>query len=124
MRHLLSVLLLTACSSPPVDDRASEGALYRIDVGFDSEPPTAGEIGIVIDVFDTADQPVPGCDLTATAVMPEHGHGGMNEPELIAADAGRYDLAWTCTMAGHWELTFDLACPGGDDQVVVDVDVD
>jgi len=122
--RLVPLLLLAACV--PMEHSFLEvrpGALYDVDVTVEPDPPVAGDLTLRMFVSDEG-EPVPGCAVGVMAMMPEHGHGGMNDPVVTEEGDGDYAIAWKCPMAGHWEITADLDCPSGTDQVVIDLHVD
>jgi hypothetical protein len=120
MRTLLPLLFLAACA--PVDsDRPGR---YAVDATFDPDPPVVGPVAVGLDVTDLDGVAVSGCAITMEGMMPAHGHGGIPAPMAEDLGDGHYTIDWTCAMAGAWELTFELACPAGDDTEEVDVDVD
>lgn len=127
------VLLAFAVGCGDVDDNDDNGdtasGVYETDDGmvldlqFDPDPPQAGEVDLMMDI--TLDgEAVEDADIEIEPWMPSHGHGANTDPVVHHQGDGHYhvdDLSFS--MAGPWELTFDIEYNDEQTGVVVDVEV-
>ncbi len=133
---LLSLALLGACGDNTgtgdtgdghvpgsTYDLTTDQGLYLLHIQMNPDPPTAGDAELVLMVHDASDDSMlMGPTVTVTPWMPEMDHG-LSEDPLVVEDGGYYTVTFAYTMAGTWDLTFDVDGELGQDSGVLTVEV-
>jgi hypothetical protein len=115
--------------SPALD--LSRSKLTQEEVFRASIEPERGEPGIgplhawILTVTTPDGAPVEGANVSVGGGMPDHDHGLPTQPQVTGElGEGRYRVDGVkFTMAGHWELRFDIVTQKGSDEVVFDLDL-
>src|SRR5438045_652766 len=66
------------------------GSHYALALAFDGSP-AVGDNSAQIDVSDAEGAPTSACSMQVASWMPEHGHGGMSDPDVRDLGDGAYD---------------------------------
>jgi hypothetical protein len=86
-----------------------------------NQPPTRGEMDLLLSVSDSMHMAVDGLQLTVVPWMPAMGHGASMTPTVTPRGNGDYFVTnVVCAMPGTWELRVTGA---GDDTTVISLEV-
>lgn len=132
---MLAVLALFAChdgedheheatTTSTEDGLLTDGGLYRMVLAQDPDPAVSGPTVITLGLRE-ADQggAVSGAVVSVVPWMPDHGHGIHGEPEVEDLGEGGYEIAFSYTMPGTWELSWTVVAEPGVDTLVQVVEV-
>jgi hypothetical protein len=106
----------TACAMEMRDDDYAVGLsksgmfVTASFVSADPAPPARGDNTWVLRFVDSDGAALEGLDITATPMMPDHGHGTPVVAVVApTAVAGEYSIApVNLFMAGYWEITLEV----------------
>ncbi len=106
------------------DTLASRNGNYRAVFVADAFPAVVGENQVMLDLLDSAGNPVEGAGLSVEPWMPAHNHGSDQEPGFEEVGGGTYRISGiSYTMPGLWELRIHVKAANGEDDFVVGYDV-
>ncbi len=112
------------------DDQTSASGVYEgddglmLDLAFAPDPPQAGEVDLMIDAT-VDDEPLEDATIDIEPWMPAHSHGSNTEPVVHHEGDGHYHVDdLTFSMAGQWELRFDVDWDDGDSELIVELEVE
>jgi hypothetical protein len=116
---LLCALAAGLLLAPPVVggetprvEKGREGAWDGLRIAYQPVPdpiPLNELFRIRVTVRDRSGRPVPGVDLAASAVMPEHQHGMNLEPKVHKTGEGSFEVEGLLLhMPGRWWIRLDL----------------
>jgi Cu(I)/Ag(I) efflux system membrane fusion protein len=125
-------LLSDSDSEAPTVVTQSDMPRYRagdLEIAIDIDPGTArvGDNRLMIELWDSAGNPVPGIEVGAFAQMPAMGAmPAMRAPaDLKEMNPGRYEGSMNLSMRGEWPLTVEIKDPqGGDKRLQFDLATD
>lgn len=132
---MLAVLALFAChdgedhetetTTPPTEEGLlTDGGLYRMILSQDPDPAVSGPTVITLGLHEAArGSPVTGARVDVVPWMPDHGHGIHGEPEVEERGGGGYEISFSYTMPGTWELSWTVEAEPGVDTLVQVVEV-
>jgi len=110
---LAAVLLLASCARKDTSSALHVGDLL-VQLRLDPDPPVAGDNVVHLELMDAQRKPIDGArlefiaDMPAMGAMPEMKGGG----DVKTMGAGRYDVAYSLSMLGDWNLTLGIDAPG------------
>jgi len=100
MRTALAVVFLAGCAAEEYDVHTM---MQVPDPAMAAEDTT-----FRFHITDSEGENVDDGDVTMVPWMPEHDHGIGEDIELVFDAAGIYETTFAFTMAGDWELRFDV----------------
>lgn len=93
-------------------EKARKGTWAGLRVAYEPVPdpiPLNELFRLRVTVRDRSGKPVPGVDLAASAVMPEHQHGMTLEPKVRKTGEGSFEVEGLLFhMPGRWWIRLDL----------------
>jgi hypothetical protein len=114
--------LLTACGSNAAPTSAASDKPVNIKVETDPNPAAMGDIELVLNVTDSAGQPIEGATVDVTAT-----HLDMSGMDMSGAateqGAGKYAINANFSMSGNWKLKVYVRKDGLDYSEEIDLPV-
>lgn len=125
MRAVCALLFATACAAA-TDGRSgpSDAGLYQVETGFTPDPPTAGPVVMAVRLTLPDTTPVAGAALTAAPFHPSMGHGIAETPTVADVGGGDYEIAFSFSMPGTWDVPLTIDSDAGADTFTATVDVE
>ncbi len=132
---MLAVLALFAChdgedheheatTTPTEEGLLTDGGLYRMILSQDPDPAVSGPTVITLGLREAAQgAAVGGAAVEVVPWMPDHGHGIHGEAQVEERGEGEYEIAFSYTMPGTWELSWTVEAEPGVDTLVQVVEV-
>ena len=121
------LLVALACEAPtdtaPDGPLVSDEGIYELVLTHTPDPPVAGDTTLLVEL-SAADAAVEGATLSVEPWMPAHDHGISEVPEVTDDGGGLYTATFAYSMAGTWELYFDISADPGVDTAVATVEVE
>jgi hypothetical protein len=113
---------------PPDLDTSStlmtEQEIYQVSIDSDLDPVAINQIHTWNLHVETPDgQPVENAEITVGGGMPQHDHGFPTSPQ-VTKDLGTGDYlveGVKFSMAGWWEMSFDITADGQTDSVTFNI---
>lgn len=103
-----------------MEAKSSDGAVTVTFLDADPAPPAKGDNVWMLKIEDASGAAVNDATLSTEAFMPDHGHSSTVVPQITFKGDGTYEIAGLdLFMPGVWEITIDIAPPGGTVQSVL-----
>lgn len=103
-----------------MEAKSGDGALTVTFMDADPAPPSKGDNVWMLKIEDAAGAAVNDATLSTEAFMPDHGHSSTAVPAITFKGEGAYEIdGLDLFMPGVWEITIDVAPPGGTVQSVL-----
>ncbi len=112
-----------ACAKDPrvavyavgIEAKSTDGELTVYFLSASPSPPVKGNNLWMVQLLDGQGQPINGATIVTKLFMPDHGHGSSIKPQATAKGTdGTYEITpVTLFMPGVWQITFEVAAPGG-----------